>query len=533
LLGPRGAPQDAAPPRIDRFALFAAIFATFAAALLGLISYQWHPHVPDELSYLLHARYLAEGVIAMPSPPSPAAFEIDLMTYEPQRWYSPLPLGWPAMLAIGTRVGLPWLVNPILAGLCVLMTFALVRSLYDMRTARLTVLLLCASPWFIFMAMSLMTHTFTLAAALAGALAVVRLLATRNIAWALVAGACIGILSLVRPLEAVAVAGIFTAWVAFVGTGWRRVTGVAAMAIASIAAAAPVLPYNAALTGKATVFPVMAYTDAAFGPGTNALGFGANRGLGWAGLDPFPGHGAIDVIVNTALNTYQVNVELLGFLTGSILPIAVLLFLGRLRRSDVMMLVAILVIVGAHAFYWFSGGPDFGARYWYLILVPCVVLAARGVYELAERLQAGYSSGANVGGAGTRVVLAALALCFAALLTFFPWRATDKYYHYRGMRPDIRRLADEHNFGESLVLVRGHRFPDYMSAAAYNPIDLRAPVPVYAWDRDAETRKAVLQAYADRRVWIVAGPTETGGAFRIERGPVSAQELLREDASER
>ncbi|MGH7555877.1 MAG: hypothetical protein ACREMQ_22980, partial [Longimicrobiales bacterium] len=153
--------------------------------------------------------------------------------------------------------------------------------------------------------------------------------------------------------------------------------------------------------------------------------------------------------------------------------------------------------------------------------------------ELADRLQAGYSSGANVYGAGTRVVLAALALCFAALLTFFPWRATDKYYHYRGMRPDIRRLAAEHAFGESLVLVRGRRFPDYMSAAAYNPIDLRAPVPVYAWDRDAETRRAVLLAYADRRVWIVAGPTETGGAFRIERGPVSAQELLQEDASER
>ena len=36
--------------------------------------------------------------------------------------------------------------------------------------------------------------------------------------------------------------------------------------------------------------------------GTNDLGFGANRGLGWSGLDPFPGHGVLDVIVNAALN---------------------------------------------------------------------------------------------------------------------------------------------------------------------------------------------------------------------------------------
>jgi hypothetical protein len=101
------------------------------------------------------------------------------------------------------------------------------------------------------------------------------------------------------------------------------------------------------------------------------------------------------------------------------------------------------------------------------------------------------------------------------------------------MRPDIRRLAAQHAFGESLVLVRGRRFPDYASAAAYNPVDLRAPAPIYVWDRSPEVRKAVLEAYRGRRVWIVAGPSETGDGFIVERGPVPAAELLREEESSR
>ena len=59
------------------------------------------------------------------------------------------------------------------------------------------------------------------------------------------------------------------------------------------------LPYNRALTGNPRTFPVMAYFDRIFGPGSNALGFGANRGFNWSsGLDPYPGHGVRDVLVN-------------------------------------------------------------------------------------------------------------------------------------------------------------------------------------------------------------------------------------------
>jgi hypothetical protein len=120
----------------------------------------------------------------------------------------------------------------------------------------------------------------------------------------------------------------------------------------------------------------------------------------------------------------------------------------------------------------------------------------------------------------------------SALATFFPWRAVDKYLHYRNMRPDVRRLAESHDFGRSLVLVRGRRHPDYASAAIYNPLDFRADAPIYAWDRNADVRRRVLEAYSDRPVWVIDGPTQTGSGFRIVRGPVPAHVLIREAARE-
>jgi hypothetical protein len=123
---------------------------------------------------------------------------------------------------------------------------------------------------------------------------------------------------------------------------------------------------------------------------------------------------------------------------------------------------------------------------------------------------------------------AVVCLSFAALVSFVPWRAIDKYYRYLNMRPDVRRLAEHVPFGPSLVLVRGDMHPDYASTAIYNPLDLQAPVPIFAWDRNEETRADVLRAYRNRPVWVLDGPTLTGASYRVTRGPVSADTLLAE-----
>ncbi len=512
--------SPSSPPRVDQWALGVALVVVAICAILSLAVYQRHPHVPDEVAYLFQARYFAEGWLAMPAPPIPEAFNLDLMTYEASRWYSPTPPGWPAVLAIGVFLGAPWLVNPVLAGVCVLLAYLLIWRLYDRVTGRLTLVLLATSPWFLFLGMSFMTHMLSLACALGAALAVWHIRQQGSLWWGVAGGLGLAMLGINRPLEGLVVSGLLGVWI-LGGPSRRwtaRVAGLAVLGFTAMAGGSLTLPYNRALTGDPTTFPIMAYTDSLYDSGTNALGFGADRGLGlFGGLDPLPGHSPFEAVINTNINLFAVNVELLGWATGSFVFIGALVLLGRLRREDRWLVIAIATVIGVHGLYWFSGGPDFGARYWFLILVPALAIAARGIIVLSSR-----SGGREWHG---RPLLVAAGLIGMSVTLFIPWRALDKYFHYRGMRPDIRKLAKTHEFGPSVVLILGERHPDYASAAVYNPLDLTAREPIYTWDRGPETRQAVAEVYRDRPVWIVNGPTRSGGGYQVVAGPLTPAEF--------
>lgn len=519
IFGRAGINEEIEKGAVDRFAVLAAVWVTAVAALLSYFSYERHPHIPDEVVYLYHARYLAAGMLSLPAPPVPEAFNIDLMNYETDRWFSPVLPGWPLALALGVICGVPWLINPLLAGLNVLLAYCFVQELYDRRAARLATLLLSVSPWHVLMAMNFMTHTFTLTCALVAAVAVMRARQTGKIRWACMSGVATGVVSLIRPLEGMIVAVLIGLWIIGIGGKRLKVSAMVAFALGCMAIGAAVMPYNKLLTGSATTFPIMAYTEKYYGPKSNALGFGPERGLGWE-LDPYPGHGPMDALVNANLNTFSINIELFGWSAGSLMFIGLLVFAGALRGNDYLMVAAIIAVFVPHIFYWYSGGPDFGARYWFLCLLPCVVLTVRGIQFLEQKLERGM-------GEEARVVGLVLVFCALALVNYFPWRAIDKYHHYLRMRPDIRYLAREHGFGKSLVLIRGERHPDYASAAIYNPLDLNAAAPIYAWDRNPDVRARVLNAYADRPVWIIEGPSITSRGFRVVGGPILARELIR------
>jgi 4-amino-4-deoxy-L-arabinose transferase-like glycosyltransferase len=465
---------------------------------------------------------LADGKLSMPAPPVPEAFSVYLMEYDGPRWYPAPPVGWPAALALGTLAGVPWLVNPLLGGANLILAYLILVELYDRRTARLAVFLLAFSPWFIFMAMNYMTHTFTLTCALMAVLGIIHARRTGRLRWALAAGLALGVCSLIRPLEGLIMAGLLGLWSLGIGgsrLSWSSLTG---LVFSTGVIAAIVFPYNQLLTGSWKVFPINKYTDEVFGVNSNAYGFGPDRGMGWP-IDPFPGHSPLDATINSDLNTFQLNVELFGWSTGSLWPVLLWLFVFRFKKADFLMAAVIGVIFVAFFFYYFSGGPDFGARYWYLMIIPLVALSARGLEEITAR----WSFNPAVESlAGARVWLAVISLCLMALVNFLPWRALDKYFHYLGMRPDLQRIAQETPFGRSLVLVQGSENPDYASAAVYNPLDFTSPVPIYAWDKTPNIRTALLRSFADRPVWIVEGPTLTGKGFQTTAGPMTANQLL-------
>jgi hypothetical protein len=268
------------------------------------------------------------------------------------------------------------------------------------------------------------------------------------------------------------------------------------------------------MTGSPWIFPAERLFDREYGPGRYGIGFGPEKGVGWTGLDPFPGHGALDIVVNVVLNGFMMNIDLFGWAVGSI-AIVMLGFLRADRPIEQLMALTIVVVVALHSAYWFSGGPDFGARYWYLAIVPCTVLAGRALASIEAR---------HPIMPGARTMVGIGVLCLGSLMLYLPWRATDKYRNYRSVRPDFVRLRDDPAYRNGLILVSGRRHPEWASAAIANDLVIGAsPAPVFAWDRDSTTRQAILNAFPDRAVWLVKGPYESGGA-RILRGPIVPSE---------
>lgn len=478
-----------------RLPMGAAIFTVVVAATLSVGVYERQPHLQDEMAYLHQSRIFAAGMVAMPPPPVPQAFEYYLLDVGKNRTASAMPPGFALLLAPAVRLSLEWMVNPLLGGLNVWLLYLVLRRVYGPPVPLLGALLLAASPWHCFLAMSFMNHVSTLTAMLLAVLGVLR----GGVLAAVAAGLASGWLIINRPLDGVTFMGLCLAWMLIARRSWW------AFAASSGAVAALVLPYNYAITGSATTMPLTAYMDRVFGAGANALGFGANRGFPWP-LDPFPGHGLADAVVNAQLNASTLNTELFGWAAGSLIFLAMLAVMRKWSGADRCLALVAAATVAVYSLYWFSGGPDFGPRYWFMLLAPCVALTARGIAALRECY-------------GERVLLLAALLTLSAWVTFVPWRAADKYAGYLGMTPALRRLAEREGFGHGVVVVRGPEFPDFASVAWMNPLDWGGDGPLYARDAGPESVAKLRQAYPNRPMWVVEGPSVTGLGYRIVDRP--------------
>ena len=482
--------------------------ATLVALALAILAYGRSPHIPDEVAYLIQARQFAAGQLVLPLPPVAPAFDVDLLYFATDRVYSCFPPGWPLALALGVLLGVPWLLNPLLTGLNVLLAERWLRRLLPPNQVRLVLVLMATSPWQLFLGMSYMGHAFTLTCALLAALALERASETRAPGFALLSGLAVAMLSLIRPLDALAVAGLLGLRSLGLAGAALPFRGLVTFGLGTAVGGALNLAYNAAVTGSARTFPVMAYFDHYYWRNSNAMGFGPERGVGWGGLDPLPGHGAPDVLINAQLNLFMVNMDLFGWATGSLLLVFVALVLARWDRPVRVAVLAIATVAGLHSLYWFSGGPDFGARYWWLTFLPALILAARGALAVAQRLESH-----GVPDAAGRVAAFVGGSVLVALVAFVPWRAQDKYTNYRRMPSGSAAVAHDATLGRSVVLVAGKRFPDYMALAAWNPVPLDGSGPVFVWERDSTVRAAVEAAFPGRPVVRLAGPSLSGGGY--------------------
>jgi hypothetical protein len=302
------------------FAIAAWVAAIAAAANYFVLEHV--PHIDDSVSNLFHAKYFAAGHLYLPAPPDFESFRMDLTVVRNGKWFGYAFPGWPAALAVGVLAGVPWLVNPLLGGSMVLLTHAWVRRRYDRGTANITVLILAASSWLIFTSAEMMGHPLTATLVLLGLVAFDRATErdSRWLSWSVVAGAAVGLAVLTRAFDGILLAaalGLITLIEGRLIRAWRPII---LAGVVSAAVGALILPYNQAVTGSATYPAHVAWADEHYGPGVDVLGFGPNVGISsWPNLDPLPGHGLADVILNLNKNLFMVNIDLFGWPMGSLI----------------------------------------------------------------------------------------------------------------------------------------------------------------------------------------------------------------------
>lgn len=505
----RGAVAIAWPVRID-WVLAAWVFA--AAGTISILVFAGMPHVPDETAYWFQAKYFASGRLWLPSPPDQEAFALLHTLDDNGRWFSIFPPGWPAVLAIGFFAGAPTWVNPLLAAATVVALFRLLRRLYGHDVASVACLLLALSPEFLLMSAGLMSHPLSVLCTVAAAYSMHRADSEHPAPWAALGGIALGLLALTRLFEA---ALIVTAFALYFVTQrcWRsrrRMIAIAVFYGVSLWGPATIGAYQHALTGGALDDPITKYFDRHYYPRSNRLGFGASiANLGWSN-DVLPGHSPLEASIHVQLNTQLVNTELFGWAFGSLA--GVLLYVAWRKRlwepADGLFVSLLALPIAGHFFYWYSGA-DYGARYWYQIVVPCVVLTARAI--------------SSPSGAPNALVRVAAIASIAGVLVFVPWRAATKYDDYRGVGDSVLRLTRRCDLRGGLVLVRGAvgevQAPRYATAAFLNEPGFGGDAPVFAREVSADITERMRSAWPDRPVWVIEVPDEKGGDVRIVQQP--------------
>lgn len=463
-----------------RFVRGAAAAAFLSSAMVALLWFEAEPIATDSANYRFQAAIFAQGHVTLPPPPAPERFAYISTIVEP-RWRSIVNPGWPALLALGVRAGVAWVVNPLCHAGVIALLYALGARWWDDRTGRVAALLGLTSPFLVLPAATFMSHTSALFALLLFVYLWQRMADANHAGWAAAAGLVLGWAATVRPLDAAALALPWGVW-----TVWRFARGRLGLGPFVCLGCGVALPlaglgwYNAVVNGSPTTFGYTLYYGEEL-----QLGFGSAPDLTYTRYPHTPARGLMNT--NNLLNA--LNKVLLGW------PIPALALVVPALRTGARMVADWVCASGAAlvmAAYFFFVHADFmyGARYYHAAAGLLLLLAARGLLVCAAA-------------AGARRMAAALVVCVVfACGAFYP----PFVYYYRptapvlqGVHTQLRGALAAAQPHHAVVVVETGTSLAYGSAVWRNGAGAEGDV-VFALD-DGGANAQLREAYPGRTIW--------------------------------
>lgn len=377
-----------------------ALLASFLFTIwIALAQYHAMSHIYDATAYLFGARIFAAGRIFAPIPPALDRFPGPFMLAHDGKWFQQYDPGAPLALAVGVRLGVPWLVEPLLGTMALLGIGLIARRLYNRRVATLAVLLGALSPFYSYLAASYLSHTVALFYLVWGWWALLHALdalrsGDRGGSWYLpwllpLAGLLWTMALLTRETSAIFIAvvtagalwllwlgradrGALALWRDWRAVDWRRWVAPALLLAGIVVLGVDAyLGYSKLLTGSATTTP-----RHLFSPGDH---FGFGQGVGFYGQ-----HTLASGFINVDELLTSLAINLYGWPFYLTLAFLLIPFLARrARAADLLLLVGAAAMTFAFIGFYYHG-IYLGPRYLFEALPFFLILTARGLLALAE-----------------------------------------------------------------------------------------------------------------------------------------------------
>jgi 4-amino-4-deoxy-L-arabinose transferase-like glycosyltransferase len=475
------------------------------------------PHIQDEVSMLFQARNFASGQLYAKAPPPELAkfFKYEYILVDGSRWYGKYFFGSSVLLVPGVWIGMPWLINPLLAAVAVVLFYALGKELFGEKVGRVAAILAAISPFRVATFAVMMSHGGCLILAMLFALYLIR--AARDpgrYRYWLIAGAALGMMVNFRPLTALVLA-IPLGLGAAAMCRWRQLRVEAVLAFLTPVAACLALyfAYNWALTGDPMLTPFEHWSKA------DRLGFGADLGMEyWPSYDR--GHDLENAFKNLYVNIDGTGLNLTGWGRATLLFMAAA-FLVRANRARLLLcLAATLGPVIAYFFYHFSGALADFPRYWSEAMAFMMLLAVGGLTALRVGLAGAYRRfGWRACNARARsaVALTALGLTLWTAAVAYP-RLADRFgpgYLGAGSVPALKEALRKQPLTHALVFTPTTPavLDNFTLGMTMNSPNLDGEI-IYARDLGDKQNRALQAYYPDRKAYRFIDDDSTGPDFK-------------------
>jgi len=445
------------------------LYSVFAHDLFNAL-----PRLDDSVAAVYQARLFAEGQIlwAMPAEIQMWFDMFGVLTPEdkPDFRAGMYPPGWSLLLVPGVLLAKTWLINPILAGLMLVMVSELGNELFNRVTGRVAAILGLCSPFVGAVAASQLSH---ISAALFITLAwwmALRLIRTGRLRYAVLGGLSLGFTLLIRPETAVLVGGVFVFGIL---VQYRRALAIwkelaVALAICVVFGVTLLIFQDVTVGSPGKVGHSLEML------GGEKLGFGKIPRSSYV----YTPAKALD---HSTRRLDMLNKNLLGWPIPAVLLLLAPFFLLRARLYDLWLLAPVLILMGFYAFYWYFE-YWLHARYLFPAVPALLILAARGGQAWQDRL----SQISIPRGLGRTVLGAA---CVYALVIGGPKYFTFFKPHHGDVEDLLVKVVEAAELRNALVFyhssgkLRGvGRWNDYYATASYyNSLNLDGDV-VFARD---------------------------------------------------